>query len=83
MSVRTIQVIPRIVQVAPDGSTASIYGAFVPGSKQEQRGYTWRVIEHDGSMRVGLGRKPAKTFEEAVGVAKEVAVKLGYTYKKD
>lgn len=83
MSIKTIRVIPHTVQVAPDGSVASIYGAHVPGSKQEQRGYTWETVERDGSVRVGLGRKPVKTFEEAVGVAKEVAVKLGYVYKKN
>ena len=57
------------------GQTASIYGALPYCSETEKenwiiekRGYTWK--RSDGT--VGLGRKPAKTYEEAVGVMEKI-----------
>ena len=32
-------------------------------------GYTWRIIDHRGTMREGMHRVPAKTVEEANQVA--------------
>lgn len=57
------------------GETTSIYGA-VPyvseSDKQnweiETRGYTWR--KYDGT--IGLGRAPAKSYEEALEVMNKV-----------
>jgi len=57
------------------GLTASIYGAVPYGSDADKDdwevktvGYTWKL--KDGT--IGLGRRPVKTYEEAVEVMNKV-----------
>lgn len=76
----TIKVIESKVQKLPNGKTASLYGSHVKGSVIETVGYTWEVVRGDGSVTIGLGRKPEKSRSEAIKIANEVAVKTGLIY---
>ena len=57
------------------GQTASIYGAVPYCSEQDKQnwiiekcGYTWKRA----NGTIGLGRKPAKTYKEAVEVMEKI-----------
>lgn len=77
---RTITIIEKIVAVSPDGKEYSPYGASLPGSTRKATGkYTWELNDN-GSITIGLGRKPADNLQEAITVAKNLE-KLGYEYK--
>lgn len=75
----TIEIIPsRFWYNKHTQRKASIYGAVPYTTEAEkpdwgivERGYTWRVTNFDGSYQVGLGRTPAKSYEEAFEVAKK------------
>jgi hypothetical protein len=75
---KTIRVVPSLNYVNPkNGVKASIYGAY-PGDGWEmvKSGYTWQTCEN-GSVKIGLGRIPAKTKEEATEVANKWASIVG------
>ena len=75
---KTIKVIRRRYLFNPDtGATASLYGACPAGYVVREGGYTWEVTKANGSVTVGLGRVPAKTEEEALEIANQVAARTG------
>jgi hypothetical protein len=77
---KTVEVIPcRYWKNHVTGASASLFGA-APWTSEAERpewsiveeGFTWRVTSRSGSVRIGLGRKAAKTREEAEAVAAKV-----------
>lgn len=68
---RVIEVIESRRWKGPNGRTASLYGACPWTSDAEKSqwtletvGWTWRM----SNGTIGLGRVPAKTYEEAVAI---------------
>jgi len=77
---KTVEVIPcRYWMNHVTGASASLFGA-APWSSEADRpewsvvedGFTWRVTSRSGSVRIGLGRRPVETREEAESIAAEV-----------
>lgn len=73
---RTIEVIPSYVYVHTSGRQASPHGSapWVNESDREnwrleQRGWTWKVTDHNGVTTIGACRRPAATRAEAEKVA--------------
>jgi hypothetical protein len=65
------------------GATASIYGAVPYMTTAEAEG--WEIVScgwtwENSNGTVGLGRVPAKTYEEAVTVMNRINGKFGCTY---
>lgn len=71
---RKITVIPKYVMRGEDGFEYSPYGAKrYPSDKLVKTDkYTWEVIDKDGTLRIGLGKPPAKSLDEAVKMAKDL-----------
>jgi len=68
----------------PTGRTASIYGSAPWRSDAEAKewaievsGFTWEHVDFSGRTTVGLGRVPAKTYEDAVSQAKRFCEATG------
>jgi len=78
---KTIAVIESLVQHNPTTKqVCSIYGTIPPGYTETiSRGYTWRLVDHRGSITIGLGRKPEKNRKNALLIAKNFSEKFNYT----
>lgn len=72
----TIEVIPRTILRDANGNEASPYGAHPPGYQPVTDGWTWRVTDHRGNVTVGLCRRPAQDYTEALNVAQQAAQRL-------
>lgn len=87
----TIRIIPNTAWVhTPTGKKASIYGAAPwgfgpnPGTWEVvTTGYTWERVSYRGNVTVGLGRVPAKTYEEAVEVAEKFSEATGAKFIRE
>jgi hypothetical protein len=79
---RKVTVIPAYVMRGEDGVEYSPHGAMrKPSDKLVKTDkYTWETVDKDGTVRVGLGRQPAKSLDEAIKVAKELENKGMYYY---
>lgn len=76
---KTIEVIPgRFLLDPKTGQTASFYGAHPPGFEVHVEGFTWRVVDHEGRVTVGLCRARTKDLAEANEVAQRFAERRGY-----
>ena len=74
-----IEIIPHRYCVEPNGKRSSLYGAAPHGPCEVvTHGYTWRLTDHTGRTTIGLGRKPAATYEEALDVAEHACDALGW-----
>jgi hypothetical protein len=64
------------------GRNASIFGALPWIGEQPKEwiekteGYTYQVEHKDGSFTYGLGRRPAKTENEAIALAMSINAKI-------
>lgn len=73
---RKVEVIPYSYLENPEtGATASFWGACPPGYVTRVKGYTWRCVKRDGTVTIGLCRRPADTVEEANAIAEEVGAR--------
>ena len=73
---RRIEVVERYELYCPEtGATASAHGAVPPGYELRKRGWTWKVTHRTGAVTFGLCRPPAATREEALRVARNVALR--------
>lgn len=73
-----IRVIPYRVAIHPETkNTCSPYGAIPDGYVITEPGsYTWELICRHGVRTVGLCRKPAKTYAEALKIAEKTGYEL-------
>ena len=74
-------IIPQKLLKNPEtGDTCSPYGSKLPGYEPFETGkFTWQMVSSSGSLRVGLGRLPADSYEDALKVANNLVEKCGYT----
>jgi hypothetical protein len=81
---KTIQVVPaRVRQNRLTGAKITMFSTLPYGSAEDwlvvEQGYTWEIVDFRGCLTVGMGRKPAKTIEEAEAQAVGAGKAMGYT----